>query len=110
MKLNFRVILILAAIALVVYLVATKSYFKGGWRTGYRFFRFGDSPGGDIEVLESLAGNVKELKRACNEHPNCIAFTTDGHLKESIVRPDKLEHRTGYPDWYGIYIQKQVLK
>lgn len=102
-------ILIILGIILLVWWIATKRRAKGGFTPGYQFFRWKDSTGGDIDQLEEYVGNVPALKQACDEHPECVAFNTAGYLKRK-VDPTNFTEKTGYPDWYGLYVKRKTLR
>lgn len=105
----FIIPVIIILIILLIWWVATKRRVKGGTTLGYRFFRQKDSPGSDIAYFPEYEGNVKALKNACQEIPECVAFNTAGYVKGS-VDVNNLKEYSGFPDWSGLYVKKQILR
>ncbi len=99
--------LILLAIFLIWWF-ASRGKVKGKTYLSYTFFRQMDAPGGDIQYLPALSGNVSGLKDACDNTEGCIAFNTAGYLK-SAVDPNSFKEYSGYPDWAGLYVKRQSL-
>lgn len=109
---NLKSILSIVAILGILFLLwwlLTRGRSKGKVFLTYQFFRQTDSPGGDLQFLQALAGNVDGLKEACNKTPGCIGFNTAGYLKNSID-PNKFKEYSGYPDWAGLYVKRKEIK
>lgn len=102
-------ILIIVGVIILIWWLATRKRVKGGGILGYQFFSGMDSPGSDIIHLPEYEGNVSELKKACNDIPECVAFNTSGYLKGS-VDPNKFKEYTGYPQWAGLYVKRKILR
>ena len=102
-------ILLLIAIGLVIWWMASRKKVKGGGVINYQFFRHQDSPGNDIEYRADLSGNIDGLKAACKQLPGCVAFNTSGYLK-SAVDPTNFKEYSGFPDWAGLYVKRQAIR
>lgn len=102
-------ILIALAIVFLLWWLASRGKAKGKVFVGYQFFRQMDSPGGDLQFLPALNGNVEALKEACNKTPGCVGFNTAGFLKNS-VDPNKFKEYSGYPDWAGLYVKRNEIR
>lgn len=103
------VFLVILAIGFAIWWVATKRRAKGGNTIGYQFFSQTDSPGSDLVHLPEYEGNIKDLKKACDDIPECLAFNTAGFLKGS-VDPNQFKQYSGYPDWSGLYVKRKALR
>jgi len=102
-------ILVILAVIFGIWWFATRRRAKGGTTLGWQFFSQTDSPGNDIKHIPGIEGNVQELKKACNEIPECVAFNTAGYLKHSI-NPNGFKQYSGYPDWSGLYVRRKALR
>lgn len=69
----------------------------------YVFHPMMDSGGNDIANATDLANNVPSLKSKCDQTPKCIAFNTNGWLKEKVESPSTWSQWTSDPD-KGLYI------
>ena len=70
----------------------------------YNFYPQMMSLGNKIVFLQELVSKIDELKKKCDETPNCIAFTTDGWLLDDIAPQE--EWVKGYKDpTQGLYIR-----
>ena len=63
-----------------------------------------DSPGGDYMVVEGGAGNPEWLKEVCSRTHHCVAFNTNGILKQSLLPPYKWTRWTDHPQ-HGLYVR-----
>lgn len=75
----------------------------------YEYYPMLDSFGSDVAQLPSLAGNVGELKAACDSFPNCQAFNTKGHLKYTVDPTNEWAIYSGDPR-QGLYVLKGMAR
>jgi hypothetical protein len=77
----------------------------------YKLYSKGYSPGGDLVKIES--SNLETLRKECNDRGDkCVAFTSDGWLKGSLVSnfsvPYSVPNNTDatYSNLPGIYVKR----
>lgn len=110
MKKYLPVIISLGVLILIILIIYWATFGrakeKGGLLIGYKFYRWSDSEGEDIDFRPELAGNRRSLKQLCDTNPECKGFNTAGYLKSKISTPAELKKYSGHPDWSGLYVKK----
>ena len=73
-------------------------------KSHFTFFPGADSPGGDIIISPTLKNNIEGLKKRCREAEQCIAFNTDGVLKNKLLLKNSWISDKFKSNFEGLYV------
>src|SRR5690606_37508612 len=70
---------------------------------GYTFYKNRDSPGYTTKVMKDL--DLQKLRRLADADKNCVAFNTNGELKNKIVAVPMMRYLNPVTEYGGIYVK-----